>query len=64
MYVIVKRVIVIECDIYGNHPVSYNAIVVDSGCHYSIEDATKEADDLNDGHDTHVYHCVFVLNHS
>ena len=64
MYVIVKRVIVIESDEYGDRPVSYNAIVIDSGCHYSMEDATKESDNLNDTHKTDVYSCVFILNHS
>lgn len=76
MYVIVKHVVVIEHDeftsgvVYADGTVSRStavnmlAVLPEHGCHYSLIDATRVADDLNEKHGINEYDCVYILNHS
>ena len=60
MWVIVKHVTV-----WVKHqPTNEMAIVIEHGCHRSIEAAVTLCDDLNEREDTDVYDSVFVRNHS
>lgn len=67
MHVIVKHVIVIEHDVYGDTAlacVNMLAVLPEYGCHYNLEDATRVVDSLNDGLDDPIFDSVYILNHS